>query len=335
MTIPAPASAAAAQAPLRAPVAADYQLAPFRGARPAMPDWAREALATLPARSAITVEGARIEVLAWGGMDLPGLLLLHGSRASADWWAFTAPLLMRDHRVVALSLSGMGGSDWRDRYSVTQHAREAMAVARTQGLFEGARKPIVIAHSFGGYAALAACLSEGERIGGVVLVDTILRDFGAPPSGGVEQRRTYATVADALARFRLVPPRVTGCPWALDEIARRSMTRLPETGAWSWRFDPAFFARLRRLDLATFAGVRAPVAVVRGEHSAMYGPDVRRTVTELFGTGIPDVVIPQAGHHVMIDQPLGLVTALRALLTAWPAASGVDRRSRLGEPGEA
>jgi pimeloyl-ACP methyl ester carboxylesterase len=32
----------------------------------------------------------------------------------------------------------------------------------------------------------------------------------------------------------------------------------------------------------------------------------------------PVVIIPEAEHHVMIDQPLAFVTALRGLLAGWP-----------------
>ena len=36
----------------------------------------------------------------------------------------------------------------------------------------------------------------------------------------------------------------------------------------------------------------------------------------------PWIVIPDAGHHIMVDQPLALVAALRSLLAAWqPAAT--------------
>ncbi len=38
----------------------------------------------------------------------------------------------------------------------------------------------------------------------------------------------------------------------------------------------------------------------------------------LIAPGSPQVVIPEAEHHVMIDQPLAFVSALRALLAAWP-----------------
>ena len=37
-----------------------------------------------------------------------------------------------------------------------------------------------------------------------------------------------------------------------------------------------------------------------------------------FPPGSPHVEIPEAEHHAMIDQPLAFVSALRALLAAWP-----------------
>jgi hypothetical protein len=35
------------------------------------------------------------------------------------------------------------------------------------------------------------------------------------------------------------------------------------------------------------------------------------------------VVIPDAYHHLMMDQPLAFVSALRTLLSAWPVRFGV------------
>jgi pimeloyl-ACP methyl ester carboxylesterase len=34
--------------------------------------------------------------------------------------------------------------------------------------------------------------------------------------------------------------------------------------------------------------------------------------------GTPKIEIPDAEHHVMIDQPLAFVAALRGLLAGWP-----------------
>jgi pimeloyl-ACP methyl ester carboxylesterase len=38
-----------------------------------------------------------------------------------------------------------------------------------------------------------------------------------------------------------------------------------------------------------------------------------------FPPGLVEIEIPDAHHHIMIDQPLALVAALRALLATWPS----------------
>jgi hypothetical protein len=38
-----------------------------------------------------------------------------------------------------------------------------------------------------------------------------------------------------------------------------------------------------------------------------------------FPPGMIEIEIPDSHHHIMIDQPLALVAAIRALLAAWPA----------------
>ena len=37
-----------------------------------------------------------------------------------------------------------------------------------------------------------------------------------------------------------------------------------------------------------------------------------------FPAGLIEIEIPDAHHHIMIDQPLALVASLRTLLAAWP-----------------
>src|SRR3712207_9584205 len=62
----------------------------------------------------------------------PGLLFLHGNGAHADWWSFIAPFFADTHRVAALSWSGMGGSDHRERYSIDGFVAEAFGVAEAE-----------------------------------------------------------------------------------------------------------------------------------------------------------------------------------------------------------
>ena len=64
-------------------------LAPFAGAKPPAPAWFEAALADAPERRMIMVEGVDIELLTWGEVVKPGLLLLHGNCAHSDWCAFS------------------------------------------------------------------------------------------------------------------------------------------------------------------------------------------------------------------------------------------------------
>jgi pimeloyl-ACP methyl ester carboxylesterase len=64
----------------------------------------------------------------------------------------------------------------------------------------------------------------------------------------------------------------------------------------------------------------APLAHIWGDRSEI----IRRHGMagrggDLIPASAPHIVIPDSEHHIMVDQPLALVAALRALLAAWPA----------------
>ncbi len=104
--------------------------------------------------------------------------------------------------------------------------------------------------------------------------------------------------------------------------ARRARSPTPEgKPGWALCFDPHFWEKFTRIDtLAIVAGVRRPLALVRGAKSQLFQPVDAAYLMSLLAPGSPHVEIPEAEHHVMIDQPLAFVSALRALLAAWPGA---------------
>jgi pimeloyl-ACP methyl ester carboxylesterase len=305
--------------------------APVVERRPAAPAWFDAALAQAPERTHLEVEGAEIEVLSWGERGRPGLLLLHGFTAHADWWSFLAPLLAQGRRVVAFSLSGMGRSGWRDAYSLEQHAREAIAVAEATGLFESAVPPIVIGHSFGSFATRIVAHTIGTRLGGIVLVDGALaaRDSndeydGVPVRG--HRHRVYPTLEQAIARFRFEPAQVCDNPYIMDFLARTSLGLTPterDGDGWSWRFDPDLRAKIRALPTAELlAPAPCRVALLFGDRSKLMTSVRIDLIRRHTPPDAPWIIIPDAGHHIMVDQPLALIAALRSLLEAWqPAAS--------------
>ena len=78
----------------------------------------RRASEDLVEEGAVTVGGARIRYSAWGEPDHRGVLFVHGGRAHRNWWRPFAPFFAENRRVAALDLSGMGDSDWREKYSL-------------------------------------------------------------------------------------------------------------------------------------------------------------------------------------------------------------------------
>jgi pimeloyl-ACP methyl ester carboxylesterase len=319
-------------------------LAIYRGEPPAAPEWFKAAIAVEPERVFVESLGSKLEVLTWGEVGKPGLLFVHGNSAHADWWSFIAPFFAEHYRVASMSLAGMGASDWREKYSFTDFADDAEAVARATGLYEGGRKPTYIGHSFGGGQVFFAAVRHPERMHAAIMVDT---GFGPPPEELAKRQaqmeavrniptvdrpsRVYATLEEALGRFRLMPPQPAGNAYIADFIARKSLKKAPmpngsEGGGkgegWTWRFDPNMWAKLDREramggDPAEVAEIKTPMVHIYGAKSRIV--EHRRSgAPSPFPPGMIEIEIPDAHHHIMIDQPLALVAALRALLAAWP-----------------
>lgn len=301
-----------------------------------VPDWFTAALADPGEPGSVTVAGATIRFLAWGQPSAPTLVLVHGGAAHARWWAPLAPLLARDHRVLALDLSGHGDSDHREAYPVETWADEVLAVAGTGG---GARPLTVVGHSMGGFITIVAAATRGAELDGAIVLDSPV--FRPDPETLEADRtgrnlfrapKTYASLEEAVGHFHLVPPQPRRHPWLLDEVARHSLRQVE--GGWTWKFDPRLFV--------TRSGPREPseygpqlaraacrLAVVNGERSAIVDDDVIEHMRELVAgspaaaAGVPFVRVPDAHHHLLLDEPLATVTAIRAILASWsPVGTG-------------
>ena len=159
----------------------------------------------------------------------------------------------------------------------------------------------------------------GSRLAGVVIVDSPVNPPdrpGGPPNRPAKPHNIYPTLATALARFRLMPPQTSENLYLVDWVARNSLKEV-DTG-FTWKFDPRIWQRFSIGDTAErLRSTRCRIAVFRGEKSVLLPPEIGEYMFNLLGRAAPVVEIPQAQHHVMLDQPLALVSALRALLADW------------------
>jgi pimeloyl-ACP methyl ester carboxylesterase len=160
----------------------------------------------------------------------------------------------------------------------------------------------------------------GDRLARAVIVDTPLR----PPPGIDGKRRhraenlrsskVYASLAEALVRFRFLPPQGCAHPYVADVIARRGLKQVVgPTGqpGWVWCFDPFLF---RHFDFGRpyrdLKSARCPITLVRGGRSRLITPELMAHAVALAPPGTQVLELPDADHHVMVDQPQAFAALL-------------------------
>jgi pimeloyl-ACP methyl ester carboxylesterase len=216
-----------------------------------------------------------------------------------------------------VDLSGHGDSGKRPEYSHHLWAQEVMAVGDDAG-FPG--PPVVVGHSLGGLVAIQTAAAHGTGLAGAVIVDSPVRRPDPETEEGTRGRAfrspgVYPDLETALEHFHLIPPQPDPEPWILGHVARHS---LHETDlGWTWKFDPHLFTHTMVPMNEQLASVQCRVAVLRGEHSVVVPDDTAAYMYEAMGRVSPVVTIPEAHHHLILDQPLSFVAALRTLLADW------------------
>lgn len=282
----------------------------------AAPAWFSSALNARVESGVAQVSGCAVAYRRWGDPSLPGLVLVHGGGAHSRWWDHVGPFFARRCCVTAIDLSGHGDSGRRPVYTFETWAEEIAAVAT--GL-PSDQPPVVVGHSLGGLAAFRAGALYGDVFEGIIIVDSPVYE----PSPEQEARRNreafgplrlYPSREDALAHFRTVPNQPELLPYVVDHIAAHSVR--PVEGGWSWKFDPGFFDDLGDVGAETLSAIPCRVAVLRAEHGLVTA-DIGQHMYDLLGRTAPVIEVPLAYHHVMLDQPLLLVTAVRSLLADW------------------
>jgi pimeloyl-ACP methyl ester carboxylesterase len=274
------------------------------------PVWFLEAVETEASHHVVSSDAVDIHYRSWNAADSgkPPLLFVHGYRGHSHWWDFIAPYFKDRFRVFALDLSGMGDSGHRHRYAPSSHRGDITAVLKAIGN----RAAIVVGHSYGGGRTLAACAEEPDLIERAVILDSsVVRPEDQPSNELRKPRRQvqYHDYASARARFRLVPDQPAE-DYTVEHVARHSLKSV--AGGWTWKFDPGLTNEPGVSSILARINVR--VDIVIGEKSAVISEKDAQSIVAGLRSGRGPIVIPEAGHHLMLDQPLATISVLRALL---------------------
>lgn len=285
-------------------------------ASPDEPEWFRSAIDARPQPVDVPVDGRSVRVYEWtaqGSRPTRSVLLIHGMGANAHWWDHIAPQLMSpDVQVLAVDLAGHGRSSHCDAYTMPRWSDDVLTVCAERAV----GRPVLVGHSAGGRVAWTAAVSRGSQLRGVVLVDTALLDGTSrtaplgPSRRPTSSRRVYPSREEIIERFRTLPPQRLVLPYVRRHIAESSIERV--AGGWRWLHDERIYSRARSAELIPDV-LDFPFVFLRCENGST-DPWIGELLRERLGEQTPVFEIPDAGHHVMLDQPLALVGMLRIVL---------------------
>ena len=281
--------------------------------------------ALVPGAEAGTVDvgDARLHASVLGPTAAPPVVLLHGFPETGATWRAVAVDLATDHRVVVPDLRGSGCSSFAppgtDAYDTRSLAGDLAGLTSALAL----SGVTVVGHDMGAMTAVAWARARPDQVARLVLSGggvpgfglaelgpPHLRTFGEAPPGAVA-RAVGADVPRFLADFTRAP----AFPLAEAVAAYTPPGRL-DAAMGRYRALPRDAEASRaeacgdRPRAASCPGPRplsTPVLVVAGGAPDLTVP----TVTPL----APDrrvVVVPDAGHYVLVERPGVFAAAVRA-----------------------
>jgi pimeloyl-ACP methyl ester carboxylesterase len=274
--------------------------------------------------------GFRTEEIPTNGVTLhvriggqgPAVVLLHGYGETGDMWAALAAELARDHTVIAPDLRGMGlssrpegGYDKKTQGHDIAGVLDALRIEQAD----------LVTHDIGNMVGYAFAARYPGRVIRFVIMDAPLPGVG-PWEEIVRSRALWHFSFQGPDAERLVAGReriyldrfwneFSADPRRFSEDSREHYARLyAQPGAMHAGFNQfAAFDQDARDNQAFVAKgkLAMPVLAVGGAKS--FGPTMA-VVMRAAATDVEELVIPDAGHWLMEEQPIATIAAVRAFL---------------------
>lgn len=270
---------------------------------------------TKPIEKYLQLEHVKLHALDYGGPGPHTLVCIHGGGANAHWFDFIGPALAQDCRVLAVDLRGHGDSSWAEPpiYTFEAHMQDLRAFCRAEQI----TAPVLVGHSMGGILLTQYTGTWPEDVGALIVCDSrpvyseeaadVLQQLGRRPS------REYPTLEEYIAHFRIRPEGIRASQAIHAYIARSAARQLPH-GTWSHKIDRRVYAQRTSSDTWPFwQRITCPAFVLRAENSPRLTPELLQDIQERCPQ-MEWAEVPEAGHHLMLDQPEHTVDLIRAFL---------------------
>jgi pimeloyl-ACP methyl ester carboxylesterase len=280
------------------------------------------------ARSVTGADGNRLHVEAFGPVDAPKLVLVHGWICSIEFWRYQIDELASDFRVIAYDQRGHGRSAEVSDYSFDAFADDFGAVLDSVAGED--ERVLAAGHSMGAMTIAAWAGRHGDqverRLSGCLLCNTGLGDL-ITESVILRTPERLTGLRDPLGRLMLsatLP--APSVPTPLGDAAVRYVAMNPDA-------SPARVAFVRRMVLSSNPKARGaagrsmaqmdlwhalesltvPTAIVVGSVDKMTPPPLSHRLADALPELVDLVEVPGAGHMTPIEAPAEVNAVIRRL----------------------
>lgn len=219
------------------------------------------------------------------------LVFVHGWSCDRRYWRHQVPAFADDYQVVTLDLAGHGASGaGRSSWTMAAFGADVIAVADALELAD----MVLIGHSMGGDVIVEAALGLGERVAGIIWVDTYSRLTTPSTTNQVTEslqpfRADFSAATRAFVRG-LFP--ATARPQLVEEIVADMSSAPPDIALdalrHAWSNSGPMMAALPTLDV--------PVIAINADSGSTDS-------ASLAAFGIQTVIATGVGHFLMLEDP--------------------------------
>lgn len=250
------------------------------------------------------------------GRGEPALVFVHCWTCNRGNWSPQAEYFAKHHQVVRLDLAGHGASG-RERkdYAITAFAADVVTVVEKLGL----KKVVLIGHSMGGQVVVEAAEQLGNRVIGVVGVDTFYTPFQIPK----DAQKAKAMISSFIQPFENNYPE-TSAKFMRGFFAPGADPGLVEDIAKTAREADKGMALSAMRHVFAWYQANTPATL------DALGPKLRNINADAKGEGKPlhpsVTLIPGAGHFAPQEKPVEFNRALERIIAEFTANSKDKRQ---------
>ncbi|HEX6115857.1 MAG TPA: alpha/beta hydrolase [Solirubrobacterales bacterium] len=291
-------------------------------------------------RSVQGADGNRLHVEAFGPVDAPKLVLVHGWMCAIPFWRWQIEELAADFRVIAYDQRGHGRSAGAADYSFDAFADDLGCVLAAVAADD--ERVLAAGHSMGAMTIaawagrrpaevgrrLAGCLLSSTGLGDLIMQSVVMRTperltglrdpLGRLLMGAeLPVPATPTPLGDAAVRFVAMNPEAS--PARVAFVRRMVLSANPKARGAAGR-------SMARMDLwQALESLTVPTTVITGAADKMTPPALAHRLADTLPSLVELVELPGIGHMAPIEAPEKVNEAIRGL--SEPSSAAAPRRT--------